>query len=497
MRAANPDATARPVRRVTIVGGGLSGAATAVQLVRASTLALDITIVEPAAELGRGLAYSADDPDHRVNGTPLTHMIDPQQPELLQKWIDRTGLLARDLAAITAGSGTFIRRTDFGRFVADTLRDHSSGQSNGSTIRHCRDMAVDLLPGEAGLTVRTGRGALLEAHLVVVATGNAAPRLPRPFKAAHAHHPSIVAQPSDMARIRTVPTEARVLVIGSGLTAYDILSTLVRRNHSGPITVISRRGMRPVGQRPVQPPEPGRVLPTIMERIEGAVPGYLLGGAASPTARSLLRAVRREIEIDRAAGRDWYGGFDGLRDVLWQVWPRIAVAEKLRILHRLRPWYDAYRFRVPPQNATVVARAEREGRVAFRAARLHSVDVGEGVREVRVEWEDPATRAIHGGVFDAIINCTGLDPSMGMRENPFLASASERGMLRMDPTGIGVEVDGQCRPFDRRGGVVERLRVFGPPTAGSCGDPLGVVFIAAQIQRALPGMLATLAAYSG
>lgn len=497
MRAANPEAAARPARRVTIVGGGLSGAATAVQLARASPVALAITIVEPAAELGRGLAYSADDPDHRVNGTPLTHMIDPQQPELLQNWIDRTGLLEHDPEASASGSGTFIRRTDFGRFVADTVRDHASGQAGGSTIRHCRDMAVDMLPGEAGFAVRTASGALLDARLVVVATGNAAPRLPKPFSATHARHPSIVALPTDMARVRALPPEARVLVVGSGLTAFDILSTLVRRGHTGPIRVVSRRGMRPSPQRPVLAPVPGRVMPTILERIEGPIPDFLPGNGTALTARTLLRAVRRQIAIDMAAGGDWYGGFDALRDVLWQVWPKIPVAEKLRILRRLRPWYDAYRFRVPPQNANAVARAEREGRVAFRAARLHRVDAAEGMREVRVEWEDPVTRAIHAGTFDAVINCTGLDPSMGIAVNPFLANATERGLLRADPTGIGVEVDAQCRPINRAGEAVERMRVFGPPTAGSCGDPLGVVFIAAQIHRALPGMLATLTAYSG
>ena len=50
MGKANPDTSARTARRVAIVGGGLSGAATAVQLVRASPVALQVTIVEPAAE---------------------------------------------------------------------------------------------------------------------------------------------------------------------------------------------------------------------------------------------------------------------------------------------------------------------------------------------------------------------------------------------------------------------------------------------------------------
>src|SRR5206468_8079227 len=43
---------------IVIVGGGFTGAAAAVQLARASATPLDISIVEPRAELGRGVAYS-------------------------------------------------------------------------------------------------------------------------------------------------------------------------------------------------------------------------------------------------------------------------------------------------------------------------------------------------------------------------------------------------------------------------------------------------------
>ena len=43
-------------RRIVVIGGGYSGAAFAVQLVRKSSVAVAITIVEPREEVGRGLA---------------------------------------------------------------------------------------------------------------------------------------------------------------------------------------------------------------------------------------------------------------------------------------------------------------------------------------------------------------------------------------------------------------------------------------------------------
>ena len=54
------------------------------------------------------------------------------------------------------------------------------------------------------------------------------------------------------------------------------------------------------------------------------------------------------------------------------------------------------------------------------------------------------------------------------------------------------EVDAECRPIGKDGAPSPGLRIVGPPSAGSLGDPLGVPFIAPQIRRMLPGVLAEL-----
>ena len=66
--------------RIAIIGGGYTGAAVAIHLSRASRTKLDITIVEPRDELGRGVAYSTTDPDHRINGPTAAHFLYPDEP---------------------------------------------------------------------------------------------------------------------------------------------------------------------------------------------------------------------------------------------------------------------------------------------------------------------------------------------------------------------------------------------------------------------------------
>ena len=81
----------------------------------------------------------------------------------------------------------------------------------------------------------------------------------------------------------------------------------------------------------------------------------------------------------------------------------------------------------------------------------------------------------------------------GLRANPFLASLVDDGWLRVDDVGIGLAVDAHCSAIGADACARPALRVIGPPTAGTFGDPLGVMFIAAQVYRMLPDALAFLA----
>jgi len=488
-------------RRVVIVGGGFAGASAAVQLVRRSPVPLAVTIIDPAERAGRGLAYHAIDPDHRLNAPSFVHSLIPEDAWHFSRWCLTEGLLERDPAALSPDGCLYFRRADFGRYLEETLQAHASWPATGSTIAHLRDRAVDLSPPGEALAIRTAGGRSLPADLLFIATGNALPRLQRPFDPALAAHPAVVENPLDTPRLHEIPADARVLLVGSGLTALDVLSTLLRRAHRGEILVVSRRGLRPRPQGPVPAvlaqarsldalaALPGRVL---LERIGGPAPAFLSGAGVPATALGWLRALRAEIARVEAAGGTWYQPFDDLRDTLWQLWPKLPVAEKRRYLRQLRPWYDVHRFRSPPQNQAMVDAAIGEGRIRFIAARLKSVSTDGPGRRIAVTWRRPGDDEAQQQAFDAVINCTGPDALAGLSANPFLVSAMQRGWLRRDACAIGLEVDANGRAVGADGSARPAVRVVGPPTVGTFGDPIGAMFIGAQIHRMLPDALATL-----
>ena len=229
----------------------------------------------------------------------------------------------------------------------------------------------------------------------------------------------------------------------------------------------------------------------MLQRIDADLPEFLRVLPRPLTARALTRALRRRIAQAREHGESWYGPFDELRDPLWQLWSALEIDEKRRVLRHVRRWYDVHRFRAPPQNEAIVHDAERRGQVVFRAAKVRSIAGGDG-GALAVELHEGATGAVRRETFDAVVNCAGLDDGGGEMGNPVLAALMRQGMLTPDATGVGFAVDARCRPLGSHGAPCDAVRVIGPPTAGAFGDPLGAMFIAAQIRRVLPGVYASL-----
>lgn len=483
--------------RIVIIGGGFSAATFAVQLLRRSSVGLHIFIVEPREHLGRGLAYSAVDPDHRLNGPLDVQAIDPEHPEDLLRWCNEARVRENDPEASVPSGHLFLRRSVIGEYLSAQLALHSYDDVLGSTIVHVRDTAINVTVAEKEYIVSTSQNGNLTADMVILATGNSIPSLRKPFESHHASHSRIIPNPLEAGSLSAISSEANVLIVGSGLTALDMLSTLLRRGHQGKITVVSRRGLRPRGHSPEilglktsqKPADP------IMKKMSAPIPDFI---AREPVSvRRWCRALRIEIARVEDAGGTWHEPFDEVRDVAWKLWPLLPLAEKKRFLHRLRLFYDIHRFRTPPMNEKMAAEAEQDGRVKYLAANVAQVTAEPGSASVQVDFEIAGnTEARHRISFDYVVNCTGLDSGTSSSTNPLLAKLERNGLIRRHETGLGYDVTASCEAINSEGGVQPRLRIIGPPTAGAFGDPLGAIYISAQVNRILPDVMQTLTSHA-
>ncbi|MGM9487569.1 FAD/NAD(P)-binding protein [Ideonella sp. YS5] len=435
--------------RIAVVGLGFSGAAVALHLLRELPAGATLWLIDPAARRGRGLAYGTRCASHWLNVPAGRLGIETGHEAGFVEWL--RGQYG------SCGAGDFVPRLLLGDYLAHTLAEaEKAALTRGVQVRMVRAGAVDVGPGPApGVhLVRLDDGQALEADRVVLALGHLAPESPRLPGAPPWGSPGLIDQPWDESALAALPEDGDVLLLGSGLSAIDMLTWLQDRGHAGRLTMLSRRGLLP---------QPHRSLEA-QPRPAGPA-GQALSGAHS--LRQMLRVVRRWADEAAETGGDWRDVMASLRPDTPALWQRLPVRERRQFLRHLQPWWDTHRHRLAPGIHCRLRAALQAGQAEVRAGRVRSVlPLGER-SGFEVSW---APRGSDGPLehrrVAAIVNCTGPSARVGhaARTVPgtLLAAMQAHGRLCVDPLGLGLAVDGQHRLLDAEGRPQAGLYYVGP-----------------------------------
>ncbi|MGE5755495.1 MAG: FAD/NAD(P)-binding protein, partial [Planctomycetaceae bacterium] len=335
---------------LAIVGSGFSGTLVAVNLVRlAEGRPLRVVLFEKRERFARGAAYSTTCPQHLLNvpAGMMSALVD--EPDHFLSWLQ-----ARDPEA---HRGTFAPRQVYGAYLEGLLRD--AANTPGATIELVRDEVVDLVAEGPGPGVRLiGRnGSRLRADQVVLALGNPTPQDPIPGPSRAQGLENYLSIPWEDGALDGLDEEDSVLLIGSGLTAVDLIVEARAKGHKGPMIVVSRHGLLPFPHAQVPP-----------------LPHGLAADGAARTVRSLLRHVRQEASRYASEGGDWRAIIDSLRPVTQTIWHSFDEGEKARFVRHLSSRWDVHRHRIAPEVARIVDEARRDGQLTVIAGRVLALD---------------------------------------------------------------------------------------------------------------------------
>lgn len=462
--------SASQVPVVAVIGGGYSGAALAYHLVRQiAPGSARIVVFEPRAMLGGGLAYDTDEAVYRINVPAARMTLVPGDDEHFQRWLFDGDALDGDDEAATLDGHVFARRKDFGRYVAAQLEPLVSA----GRIEHRRACVVGVRPvsGERW-HIDTDDGKGLDADVVVIATTHPSPQAPSALARALSGHPRYVADTTVARALLAIRPRDRVLIVGSGLTAADVIASLGAARHAGLITVVSRRGLRSRGHN-----------------FSAQDPFGDFTGVPSRTAVDLLRRVRRAVADAAGAEISWHAVFDALRGQGHEIWKALPVAERRRLVRFLRPYWDVHRFRIAPQIEAVIEQQIEAGRLTFLAASIAGASRTED-DEILVRLRHRHGRGETEERFDAVVITTGPGHNAILSSQPFLAGLAGEGLLQPDRVGLGLEVDQESRAVGRDGQLSSSLYIAGPLARGTFGELMGLpqvtehaVFVADRIAR--------------
>ena len=440
---------------VTVVGGGFSGLMTLVHLCRALPGGR-FAVIERRPLPRPGIAYGGCDHGHLLN-VPVARMgAFPDDHGAFQRWLDvhRPGEFA---------GHDFAPRMLFGEYLVETV----AGEIARSGARVClvRDSVVHVEQMPAGVELMLASGRATVARSVVIAPGLPPSRAPWARVDHGVSRLALVANPWEPGAFTLPDQAAEVLVVGSGLTAIDVVQGLRRAGHRGLIRMVSRHGRLPLAH--AAPGESPLALP--LEHFAGG-----------PTR--VLAALRKAARERIAAGMSWQVALDSIRPHVTAIWKSWSVQERRRFLRTARALWEIHRHRAPRQ-----VLADMEAQLAAGTLTLEHGDLA-ALRPAPQGAIDAEIRSARGGVHAyrvaRVFNCIG--PGMSVRDtvDPMLSSLLRSGLASADEVGLGLRCDADGRLLDSHGTADERLLLVGALRRGDLWESTAVPELRVQAANA-------------
>jgi uncharacterized NAD(P)/FAD-binding protein YdhS len=421
---------------ITIVGAGFAGTALALQLQRQLPQAI-IHLVEPRPVAGPGLAYSGARPEHLLNVRPRSLSLYADQPAHFAEWLQRQPEAARGLPE-------FATRASYGRYLAEELRAQLMATATSDAGIHWHQttvVAAPVVPG--GRLVQLADGTTLVSHFVVLALGNFPPPAPVGPNLSYLQHSHYHADPWATDTLASIGPDESVLLIGSGLTAVDVLLSLRQQGHRAAVAVVARHGRWPAAHGPAA----------------ATYPDFYPELATETTVAGTLAVFRRHIKQAAAQGIDWRPVLDTLRPHLGQIWAAWPLAEQRRFLRHLAGRWSVARHRSPPQNAAAVAEMLAGGWVQLHVGRISEIRPDGEQLQICVQSGPAAGKWLTAR---HIICCTGPLLDYTRIDIPLVASLRASGDLTPDPLGLGLLTDAHGALLAADGLASPTLLTLGP-----------------------------------
>ena len=396
-------------------------------------------LIERGGAVGRGVAYADRGFPYLLNVPASRMSATSAAPDEFLEFVQRR---------IPGASGEdFLPRALYGEYLQELLL-----AAQLSAPSHVR---LDVLQGDVvnvrrlerhlPLQVELRDGRRLTADDVVLALGN-----PQPASLAIAapviEHAAYVGDPwsNDVRFSRT----DKVLLIGTGLTAADVINTASADPQRTPVLhALSRHGLVPPRQTAFRP-----------DAFKGDGNALLL--AASTSLRGLTKAVRLLAREAEACGGDWREAITFVRNMAPTIWQRLSERDRVRFLRHLRTLWDTHRHRLPLQLIQRIDALRNTQRLHVHAGQLLRFAArGECID---VMWRPRGTRAERTETFDRVVNCTGPDYAIARSTDPLWRSLVQCGLCTPDSLGLGLRTGPRGAVIDTEGWPGPHLFYVGP-----------------------------------
>jgi len=418
--------------KVVIVGAGFSGTALAIQLLRRSPHPFQLTLVERSGRFARGVAYGTSSPEHFLN-VPVGRMsVFPDRPDDFLVYLGQRG--------IPLHGGDFAPRVLYGEYLQARLQE-SVEAAPGCGFTALSGEVRTVVEAETGFRLRLADGSALDAARVIMTIGNGEPAIPDVLRAI-GHAPNYLADPWQSGALDRVEPDSKVLLLGTGLTMFDVALYLSRRD-CGPLIALSRRGLVPQSHREH----------VHWEARDMPVPGL----CEASELRAYVRCMRQAIRACAAEDIDWRDVLTSIRQQTPALWQRLATNDQARFYRHLGPYWDTHRHRCAPQVGLAIEQLRAATQLSIKAGRIRRITLAD--QGFRVIVQERGTGCESALDVTHIVNCTGPGSRLSSNRDGLLQDLLASGLAEADALDLGLTTDAA---YGLSGTGDQRLYYLGP-----------------------------------
>lgn len=407
--------------RVGIIGAGFCGMMVAYHLLQQSKSKdgqrLEIYLFDGRHEPGKGAAYSTSAATHLLNVPAAVMGASAKRPEEFFDWLKTNN-------HAFAGSD-FVPRRLYAQYLGALLQGALRDRDERIQYHFVNEEVVGIAARKTednsqGFVATCRSGLKIPIDIGVLAIGNSLPQT-LPAFAAVKNDRNYFENPWNEAVYKGLSDCKTLLIVGTGLTAIDIVLEAEAQGFQGKYHLISRHGLLP---RPHV--EPNNTAPTksiALAEVENLSP-YLLCKA--------LRTLAKSVPT-------WQLIVDALRPKLHTIWQQWEVAEKAQFLRHLKPLWEVHRHRAPPQSLNILKQLEQAGRLTQHAGRLLSAE--QNSADIRVRFKQRGDGKVHEVLTARVINAIGPHADLTRSTAPLLQQLLNSKIIEVDPLHIGIEIN--------------------------------------------------------
>jgi uncharacterized NAD(P)/FAD-binding protein YdhS len=451
--------TDKPIE-IAIVGVGFSGLMTAYHIVKETKVPLTLHLIDEKDTFGKGAAYSTRSHKHLLNVPAAKMSALTDDPSSFLNWAQEQpaykGISKEILGRV------FLPRQLFGKYINTLWEEALSSKREDTTVNIIHDKATDIDNVNGKYTIRLKAHEPVTADCIVLATGNEIPANPSIPNAAFYESKNYVKDPWHTDVTKLIKPEQSIMILGNGLTAVDVLISIMETGHKGLIHTLSPSGFS--------------ILPHRHNHIE--YKDFVEEIKEPYSLDQLLTLGHKHFRQLHKIGITVEPVVDSLRSLTQKIWQCWGQQEKEVFLRDSRSMWNKIRHRIAPQLYDYVQRLRLSSSLKVHKAKL--VNITEDANGVAVQYLSKHTHTVKTANVALVINCTGPHLNISRSEDKLLLSLQSKGMLRPDSLHIGMDVSDKWNLLDAEGKEQTGFYTLGPNLIGLLWETTAIPEIRGQ-----------------